>query len=508
MGRTTLFCASTLFGAMTLAAACDEGLFGTGRRVLLVSNNAAIPEITPALDDAPGFAGIRDRFDEVVSWNAIIAPLHPSDWKARSVETPMLGRLLSARLGEPDELVVESITVPPSRTLAGLLKDIPITVYSDGLMSYGPTRFPLPREIAGRITRLLHLDLVPGLAPLLLSECGVPPVIVSRSALTRVIEQIKGDTPTTRAADSGRESPHAAGSGHKAEHADDLDQDAAPPAGSGQETRCADGRGREAVILGQCLSSLDILTTAEEAGLHEAMLRGLAARGHRKVVFKPHPAAGRRHARELRPIAEELGVELLIAPGTMPAEVCFAVHRPQLVVGCFSTALVTARRFFGIPAATVGGDLVLERLSPYENGSRIPATVIDASLPRLSVDGSLVEPPPVDLNALVRAVGYCMRSAAHPDLREAAAAFIKDNIKDGGAARYFKHRRLSSLALLPTPMPDPASGREPKEESPPGQGRDPEPSVQPIQGAEPTQGTPGPGSAKTPVSRLRRFLSR
>ncbi|MGI5487691.1 polysialyltransferase family glycosyltransferase [Microtetraspora malaysiensis] len=409
MARTTLLCASTPLGAMALAAACDEGRLGPGRRILLVSNNAAIPEITPAPDKSPEFARIRDRFDEVVSWNAVIAPLHPSEWKARSVEAPMLGRLLAARLGDPDELVVESIAVPPARTLAGLLRDVPITVYSDGLMSYGPTRFPLPGEIGGRITRLLHLDLVPGLAPLLLSEYGVPPEIVSDSAFHGVVERAAGD----RSGEPG------------------------------------DGPPWEAVILGQYLSALGILSAAEEAELHAAMLRGLAARGHRAVVFKPHPAAGRRHARELRPVAEELGVELLVADGSAPAEVCFAVHRPRLVVGCFSTALVTARRLFGIPAATVGADLVLERLSPYENANRIPATIVDASLPRLCPDGSLAEPPPVDLGALVGAVGYCMRAAAYPGLREVAAAYVEAN----GPARYFTRRRLSSLGLLPAPMP-------------------------------------------------------
>lgn len=412
MPDTTLFYASTLFGAMTLAAAIDEGRFGDGGRVLLVSTNAAVPEVVPALDEAPGFAALRGRFDRVLSWNEIIAPLHPSDWKARAIEAPMLGRLLRHHLGEPDELVLESIAVPPARTIAGLVKDCPITVYSDGLMSYGPTRDPLPQEIGGRVTRLLHLDLVPGLAPLLLAEHGVPAHALPDAAFAGVV----------------REVVEAAG--------------AAPRA--------------EAVVLGQYLSALGLLTAAEETGLHERMLRGLAARGHRTVLFKPHPAAGRRHARELRAVAAELGVELLVAPETTPAEVCFAVHRPDLVVGCFSTALVTARRLFGLPVATAGTDLVLERLTPYENSNRIPATIADAALPRLEADGRVAEPPAADLAALVAAVGYCMQSEAHPGLRETAAAYLRDN----GPARYFKKRRLEALKLVdapPAPAPRPES---------------------------------------------------
>ncbi|MFI7029876.1 polysialyltransferase family glycosyltransferase [Microbispora rosea] len=405
MPDSTLFYASTLFGAMTLAAAIDEGRFRDGGRVLLVSNNTAIPEVTPALDEAPGFAALRDRFDRVLSWNEIIAPLHPSDWKPRSIETPMLGRLLRDLIGDPDELVLESIAVSPSRTLAGLVKDCPITVYSDGLMSYGPTRDPLPQEIAGRITRLLHLDLVPGLAPLLLAEHGVPAEALTDASFASV---------AGRVAEAAEAAPRA-----------------------------------EAVVLGQYLSALGLITDAEEAALHERMLRGVAARGHRTVLFKPHPAAGRRHARELRQVAAELGVDLLVAPETTPAEACFATHRPELVAGCFSTALVTARRLFGLPVATTGTDLVLERLTPYENSNRIPATIVDATLPRLEAGGTVTEPPAADLTALVAAVGYCMQSTAHPGLRDTAAAYVSAH----GPARYFKKRRLESLGLIDPPPP-------------------------------------------------------
>ncbi|MGV9534646.1 polysialyltransferase family glycosyltransferase [Streptosporangium sandarakinum] len=411
---TRLFYASTLFGAMTLAAAIDDGRFGPrdDRRILLVSSNAAVPEVTPSLEEAPGFAPLRPRFDEVHSWNEIVAPMHPSDWKARVIEVPMLSRLLATRLSLGDdlcELVLESVAVPPARTVATLVRDCPITVYSDGLMSYGPTRDPLPLEISGRITRLLHLDLVPGLAPLLLSEYGVPADALPDRAFLDVVESV------TSAVD-----PAGA-----------LDVPGAP------ESR--------AMILGQYLSALGIVTADEEAGLHADMLRGVAARGFGTVLFKPHPAAGRRHALRLRETAAELGVRLEVATESVPAESYFAALRPGLVVGCFSTALVTARNHYGLPVAAVGGELVLERLSPYENSNRIPVTITDALLPRLAADGSVSEPPPADLPALVRAVGYCMRAGAHPGLREAASAHLDAH----GPDRYFKRQRLSALELLP-----------------------------------------------------------
>ncbi|MFC6080620.1 polysialyltransferase family glycosyltransferase [Sphaerisporangium aureirubrum] len=406
---TQVFYSSTLFGAMTLAAAIDDGRFGprAGRRLLLVSNNAAIPEITPGVDETEGFAAIRSRFDDVRSWNEIVAPLHPSDWKARQAELPMLGRLLRSDLGlgdGPAELIVESIAVPPSRTLAALIRDCPITVYSDGLMSYGPTRDPLPSEIAGRITRLLHLDLVPGLAPLLLREAGVAPQAVPDAAFAEVIGAI-----------------HAP----------------------------ADLEG-EAVILGQYLSALGILTGDEESAMHTAMLRAVAARGHTTVLFKPHPAAGRRHARRMRAAAADLGVDLRVAGETVPAEVCVKALRPRLVVGCFSTALITSHRLFGAQVATMGCETVLERLAPYENSNRVPATIIDATLPRLAEDGTITDPPPADLPGLVEAVGYCMQSEQHPELREATARYLAEH---GAQPRYFKNRRLAALGLADAPPP-------------------------------------------------------
>ncbi|MEW9529343.1 polysialyltransferase family glycosyltransferase [Microbispora sp. NPDC049125] len=406
---TQVFHASRFFGAMTLAAAVDAGAFGPAdrRRLLLVSNNTDIPEISVPLDETPGFAALRDRFDDVRSWNEIIAPLHPSDWKARAIETPMLGRLLQSHLGvgEVDELVLESVIVSPARTLPGLFKDCSLTIYSDGLMAHSPTRDVLPGEISARITRLIHLDLVPGLTPLLLTEHGVPAEALPVGAFRRVVDQVATAEPGDVAGD--------------------------------------------AVILGQYLASLGILTVEEEAGLHAAMLGALVARGHRRVIFKPHPAAGRRQSNRLKQVAAGLGAELVVAAEDSAAEVLFAKVRPALVVSCFSTALVTARRYFGLPVATMGTELLLQRLTPYENSNRIPVTIIDASLPRLGADGSLSEPPPVDLEALIDAVAYCMQSAAHPGLRETAAAYVRDN----GPERYFKKRRLEALGLAGPPQP-------------------------------------------------------
>jgi hypothetical protein len=396
---TTVFHASRLFGAMTLAAAIDSGAFGpSGRRVLIVTNNADIPEIALGLDETPAFATLRDRFDEVHSWNEIIAPLHPSEWKARAIEVPMLGRLLMSHLGITNlrELVVESVIVPPARSLPGLFKDCPITVYSDGLMAHSPTRDVLPGEISSRVTRLIHLGLVPGVAPLLLSEYGVPAETISAGYFPKI------------------ETPPVYG---------------------------------EAIILGQYLSSLGILTEDEENQLHAGMLRAVVARGHREVIFQPHPAARHRQGRELRRLATDLGARLTFPAEGTPAEALFAAVRPKLVVSCFSTALTTAKLFFGLPVATMGTELLLERLTPYENSNRVPVTVADATFPRLDADGSLTDPPKIDLPGLINAVAYCMQPTAHPELRETAQSYLESN----GPIRYFKRRRLESLNLPTQP---------------------------------------------------------
>ena len=96
--------------------------------------------------------------------------------------------------------------------------------------------------------------------------------------------------------------------------------------------------------------------------------------------------------------------------------------------------------------------MVLERLTPYENSNRVPVTITDALLPRMSADGSLEEPPPVDLGALVSAVGYCMQSEVYPGLRESAAAYVDAH----GPARYFKRQRLAALDLVQIPAAAPA----------------------------------------------------
>ncbi|CAL9539414.1 polysialyltransferase family glycosyltransferase [Streptomyces sp. enrichment culture] len=412
--RTQLFFASTLYGAATLAAALDAGCFGPAdQRLLLVSNNAAVPETTPALDAMPGFARLRGRFDRVLSWNETIRPFHPGGWSPRGDDAPLWERFLRDlwQLGDGPEdevsLVLESIQVDPALAVARLFPDAPIDVYADGLMSYGPTRNKLDPLVGGRVRRLLHPDLVPGLAPLLLTEFGVPAEVVPGDAFRAVLAELARDLP-----------PSA---------------DGVPEGG--------------ALLLGQYLSALDILTDDEEEELHLRMLRRTAARGHREVVFKPHPVAPARFAHALEKEAGELGVTLTVLSEPVLAEALYERVRPALVVGCFSTALLTAARLYGLPVARVGTELLLERVTPYENSNRVPVTLVDALVP--DVDGDQGDFTPLsgpELTGLVRAVGFCMQPQVLSGLRQEAESYLAAHLSPA-TRRYFKRRRLTALAL-------------------------------------------------------------
>ncbi|MFE0812648.1 polysialyltransferase family glycosyltransferase [Streptomyces sp. NPDC058848] len=409
---TQIFLASTLYGTATLAAALDSGCFDAAdRRILLVSNNAATPETTPAVDAMPGFEQLRGRFDDVVSWNEAVFPFHPSDWSPRSGDVPLWERHLRRAwsLGDDDvALAVESIQVHPALGVAQIFTDAPLTVYADGLMSYGPTRTKLAPLVGTRVERLLHLDLVPGLTPLLLSEFGVAREVVPAAAFTKVLAQVAG---------TGAGLP-------------DVEE--------------------PAVLLGQYLSALGILSPEEEEDLHVRMLTGVAALGHTRVVFKPHPTAPARFTRTLEGEAARLGVDLTVVDTPVLAEVLFQRMRPALVAGCFSTALLTASALYGLPVARAGTETLLDRLTPYENSNRVPATVVDALLPDLADAAAVADGRPgmdVDaLAALVRAVGFAMQPKVLPELRPAAEEYLRERL-DARTWRYFKKRRLTSLGL-------------------------------------------------------------
>ncbi|MFD8147586.1 polysialyltransferase family glycosyltransferase [Streptomyces sp. NPDC059708] len=410
MNVTQIFLASTLYGAATLAAALDAGcLPPAGRRILLTSNHSPAPEATPGLDAMPGFAALRPRFDEVLDWNAVVAPQHPSTWAPRPEDVPLWERQLRRSWGlgrDRVELVVESLQVPPAQSLCRLFPGAAIDVYADGLMSYGPTRFRLDPQIGMRVRRVLHLDLVPGLEPLLLTEFGVRAELVPAPAALKVFAELA-----------------------------DLAEPPRPLPGAGEEP--------PALLLGQYLSALELMTADEEEELHAAMVRGACEWGHRDLVFKPHPSAPAAYWRRAEAEAARLGARLTVLDAPVLAETLYQRLRPALVVGCFSTGLLTARALYGIPVARTGTGAVLERLAPYQNSNRIPLTLVDALVPDL--DGP-PQDPPADLPGLVAAVGFTMQPRILPERRPGAEAYLARHL-DPYTRRYFGRRRLTALGL-------------------------------------------------------------
>ncbi|AZM46424.1 hypothetical protein DMB38_11875 [Streptomyces sp. WAC 06738] len=415
--RTQIFEVSTLYGAATLAAALDAGQFGPragARRILLVANNATVPETAVQLSEMHGWTPVSARFDEVLDYNHEIRPHHPAAWHPKGGDVPLLQRLLRRawNLGDgPLDLVVESVTAPPAKALVAIFADAGVHVYADGLMSYGPTREKLPQHVACRVQRLLHLDLVPGLEPLLLTEYGVPAEVVPNAAFRAVLDEVTAATPA---------GDHGQGEGE----------------GDGAPT---------AVLLGQYLAALNILGQAEEEALHERMLRGAAAAGHRAVLFKPHPTAPARYSTVLQKAAADAGVALTVQEEPMLAEALYGTLRPRLVVGCFSTAMLTAATLYGIPVARVGTDTLLERLTPYQNSNRIPVTIVDSVVPELGGPDRPARDA-TQLAGLLTAVGYCMQADNHARLRPGAQEWLAVYL-DASTRPYFKRKRLTALRL-------------------------------------------------------------
>ncbi|MFJ7083620.1 polysialyltransferase family glycosyltransferase [Streptomyces griseus] len=436
-----IFHASSPAATVLLAAAIDACCFTEpDRRILLLSRTGAAPEAGADVSETVGFERLRARFDEVLSWNDAIFPFHPDGWLPRADDAPLWERHFRRAWGlgeEPLELVVDSPHAGPARALTQVFAGVPVDVYAEGPGGYGPTGEKLPPPAGTRVRRLLHPDLVPGVRPLLLGEYGVEPQIVPVGAITKVVGELA-----------------------------DLDGELSDAAGSALELP---GVEAPALLLGQDLAGVGLITAAEEAGLRLEMVRGAAALGHTRLVFAPDPYAPWESPAALLAEADRLGVGLTVLDTTRPVPADVLPHRlrPALVVGCTSAALFGAARFHGLPVATVGTGLLLERLTPYENAERIPATLADAVLPALDdakavaaqkADGaaesggtvrvnSEVKPDGADeVNGLLAAVGFAMRPKVRPDLRPDAERYLSAHL-DGRTWRYFKRRRLASLAL-------------------------------------------------------------
>ncbi|MGA5438870.1 polysialyltransferase family glycosyltransferase [Streptomyces griseoincarnatus] len=390
---TQVFCASGPSAVVLMAAAVEAGLLPeAGRRVLLVCDDAPVPEAAPPWDEVPGFARLRARFDAVLSWNETIRPFHPAAWTPRTEDVPLLERHLrrSWGLGEDRvELVLGAPDTPPALAVARVFTGAPLHVCAGGPADYGPTRGKLDPLIGTRVRQVLHPDLIPGLAPSLLAEFGAP---------TRVIPADAFRTVTGEVASAVTGVPEGA-----------------------------------ALVVGERPSD----TAVEEDALHAEMVRTAVGRGHHHVVFAPHPASPARHAGAVRAEAARLGVDLTVLDTPVPVEALYEVSRPALVVGCASAAVFTASALYGLPVARVGTRRLLDGLTPYHHPRRAALVLAEAVLPgEAPVDG--------DPRGLLAALAFTMRPQVRPSLRADAERYLAAGAWD---RRWFPRRRLTALGL-------------------------------------------------------------
>lgn len=406
---TQVFVSNSAYGLMTAIAAIDAGAVpGADRRVLVSVNAAVVPETASGPGEAPLLRGILSRFDEVFSLNDLLAPNPPTTWSPQDEDGPMLERLLRRawRLSDgPVELFLQSPQVPPGRTLAALFPGAPITIVGDGLMSYSPIRLRLPRAVVERVGAVVYADVVPGVHPLLFTEVGARPVPIPVERMRAVADEVSIAV-------------------------EDPDVE-----------RLAQGAVPTALVLGQYLAALGLITEAEEGRMQADMVDRAMQWGPRRIVFKPHPSAPPSMSAAVRDRCAERGVVLETYEGDVPAEILATRLDAVGVVAGFSSALTSARAMLGLPIASAGNELLLGRLEPYENGNRIPVTIVDALTRPSSPYAS-----PAALQALVDAVGYCMQPTIMAHLRQRAVRVLSTM----GAAereRYFSVQRLTELRL-------------------------------------------------------------
>lgn len=403
-GTAQVFEVSAAYQLMVLVAAIDAGAFpAADRRILLASVNSAEPETARRFERDPSLSSLLTRFDDVRSYNDLIAPLHPKGFRPRSDELPLWERAFRRELGIPDDdqvdLALESIQTPPARSLLAVFASASATVYAEGLMSYGPTRDALPNRMWSRIDRVLHLDLVPGLEPMLLTEYGIPSEPIDAGAFRAVVAEI--GVMRTRV----ERMPHA-------------------------------------LLLGQYLAPLRLLSARAESELYAELVETAARAGHELVVYKPHPGAPAAYAEALAVRAATVGIRFEVEVDPVPAEVLYETDPPALVLGCFSTGLITATRFWGIPAVCAGTRTVLRSLPLFEDSNRVPLVLVDLLVPHVGADASPALPATEDV---LLAVGYAMQWRAHAADRARATEVLRDS--GAAARRYVPEDRLTLLKL-------------------------------------------------------------
>lgn len=325
----------------------------------------------------------------------------------RQVQVPASGQADadSGAEAEPDdvELVIGTSTLAAGRELSQRFPDAPVTLLAAGASAYGPTSGALQGRLAKRVRRVLHVDLVAGLDPLLLGERSVP-------ALTVPLENVRAATAALPGPDPVP-APTTLVLGRTAPWAGALDRDA-------------------------------------QTALLAAMVERCSEAGHSRIVLLLDEDTPAKTVKQLAKTARGARADVTVVAADGPVEPWLALDGVRLVVGSATEDLLVARRVFGRRVAQLDTDVVVKNLNPFDDPRRLAATLVDATVPDLRTWTSTPggeEPKPIDPTGLMSTVAYAMQPDLLVDRRAAAIGFLE--VHPGVRCRFIRRRRLGELRL-------------------------------------------------------------
>ena len=301
------------------------------------------------------------------------------------------------------ELVVGTSALGVGRTLVRRFGDAPVVLVAGGASAYGPTPRALAGRLARRVEQVLHVDLVEGLRPLLLTERGTAVRAVPPESVRAVTAGLPAPRPV---------------------------QDPTT------------------LVLGRSGAWSGALDVDRETELLVAMVRRCAEAGHSRLLLllDTEPSGRTRRHVERAAAASRAEVDLVVDAG--PVDRWVALAGVRLVVGCASDDLLLARRVYGRRVAQLDTEVVVKHLSPFTDARRPGATLVAATVPDLRSwtahpEGESLEP--VDLAGLMGTVAYAMEPELLADRRAQAIGYLETH--PGTRRRFVRRRRLTELRL-------------------------------------------------------------
>ena len=305
--------------------------------------------------------------------------------------------------GSDVELVVGTSALRLGRELTRRWTDARVVLLAGGAAAYGPTPRALGGRLARRTDRVLHLDPVPGLHPLLLA--GRPATVHAVP-----LEHVRAVT----AALSG------------------------PPPVPDPTT----------LVLGRTAAWTGALDLDQQTSVLVAMVSRCAEAGHSRIVLLLDDEPGARARKHLARAAAATRAELDLVVDAGPVAAWFALDGVRLVVGCADEELLVARHVYGHRVAQLDTEVVLRRYDPFADVRRTGASLVEATVPDLrswTVHPEGEAPGPHDLAGLVGTVAYAMEPELLADRRAAVIDWLETHPKT--RRRFVRRRRLTELRL-------------------------------------------------------------